>query len=245
MRNTSVLRSLFTFFFLICCGTMVFGLSTTVIGKIESVYLQRASLRVLEIPENTGSDTCPLSIGQKISFNLPVGNKKGRGAFKADFGKVYEVVLDGSQITEYAPDEQKHEADEMVGNKKDVFVWNASQIKKVKDQRKYLEDKDDGDKNGRKKGRRRKKKKEKEPPKIWTQVETIRGQVVYDRKNLLYIKESGVGKKSFGLHVADERWVENLKSIDGKNVVVSGTTHRTSPSSGTMDIDNIIKIYPK
>jgi hypothetical protein len=236
-------------YFLAAACMVVLGLapvdafSAKVIGEVESVYLQRASIRVLEIPEDA-SGTCPIKVGQKVSFNLPPLEKKGRRTnAKAEYGKVYEVELTGSPITEYgAAAEGDTNVEGSADRKREVYVWTATFLNRVKDQKKYKPEDDDGKKG--KRGRGRKSRKDKEQPKIWTQQETVRGTILV-KKERLFLKENGLRPRDTGLRVESPEWVEKLTPLQGQAVVISGTTNRTSPASGTLDIENLIKVYPR
>ncbi len=228
------------FFFPVLAGAE----TVKVIGQIESVYLQRASLRVLEIP-GEASDTSPLAIGQKISFALPaVQNKKKRDESVA-YGKVVQVELEGAATTEYSnPDIGEASAASPTAQ---VYIWTANKISRVKNQKKYLEGTAEKKGKGKGKGKKHKKGKkgeEEDEDKIWTQEETVRGTVLVKDKRL-YVKEERCRPKDRGLDVLNDEWYEKLKPFEGQTVVVHGTTRRISISSGTMDVGTLIKIYPK
>ncbi|MBI3038888.1 hypothetical protein HYY75_07560 [bacterium] len=210
-----------------------------VIGEIESMYRKRVSLRILEIP--TGSDTVPLKVGQRVSFMLPKFDKKlQKGKEPFGFGSIIEADIEGNVATEYASASETLDPEEKVANSSDhVMIWVANRVEKVKNPRKYKPSEAKGGKKGR-----HKKREPKEPPKIWTQEETVKGQVIL--KNLrIFIKEERLKPKDKGLDVVDDEWYEKLKPYSGQKIVVSGTTHRLSAASGTIEIKNLMKIYPK
>jgi hypothetical protein len=221
-------------------GAVAEAVTVNVIGQIESIYMQRAAMRVIEVPGDA-SGTSALKPGQKVSFMLPSHVKKLKGKEAIEYGKVVEATLEGNQITEYnnnaaAPDTM--EAPAPTGDQ--VYVWSASRISKVRNQRKYLPESED--KKGGKKGK--KDRKNKEPERIWTQEETVRG-TVFVKDNRIYIKEDQLRPRDRGLDVTSADWDEKLKPLSGKIVIVNGTTRRVSLSSGTIDINNLIKVYPK
>jgi len=208
-----------------------------VIGQVESVYLQRASMLILDVPGDA-SGTSPLKIGQKISFMLPALAKKNRGKEAIAFGKVIEAELEGSPITEYGSEQASAAADLEKGGS--VFVWMANKVSKVKNPKKYL---GENGKEGDKKKGKGKKGKNDEPEKVWTQEETVRGKV-FVKNRRLYIKEDFLRPRDLGLDVLNDDWYEKLKPYNGQVVVIHGTTRRVSAASGTVDVGNLIKIYP-
>lgn len=218
----------------------------TAIGKIESIYKDRVSLNVLRIidlkPENINVAT-----GSWVSFDIPKGNvdKNSRREKSFSYGNVVEVSLIGNVATEYEVDEdteggQKISSSEAVAP--NVLMWTAQSCKKVKNPKDYLPA---DEKNDSKKGRKKdKKKQEKEPVKIWTQEETVRGKVLI-KNDVVYLKEDRLGKRDKGLEILSEEWTNKLKELPNQKVVLHGITHRTGPASGTMEIHNVLKVYPK
>jgi hypothetical protein len=69
--------------------------------------------------------------------------------------------------------------------------------------------------------------------------------VVQIKNEKVYIKEDYLGKKDKGLEVISESWVDKLKDLTSQKVVLHGITHRTSVGSGTIEIHNALKVYPK
>ena len=218
----------------------------TAIGKIESIYKNRASMNVLQI---IASNTEGLNVatGSWISFDIPKSNfdKSSRRDRQIEYGSVVEVSLIGNVATEYEVDEDE------LGDKKissssnsnsNVLLWTAQSCKKVKNPKDYLPE---SEKNKSGKGRKRnKKEKEKEPVKIWTQEETVRG-IVLLKNDKVYIKEERLGRKDKGLEVLSEEWFDKLKELPNQKVVLHGITHRTSVASGTFEVHNALKVYPK
>ncbi len=204
----------------------------TVIGQIESVYLNRASMTILE--SKTAGDTPEtLTTGKLVSFNLPpqVGKKKS----SVQYGNIVEVDLASDIATEYGG--------QVASDVTKVFIWTAVRCDKVKNARKYTSGKT-GDK--KEKGKGRKKKGEEMPERLWTQEEAVRGTVTYrEKEKKLYLREQGLRPRDKGLDVLSDEWYEKLKPYAGRQVVVHGTTNRTSLASGTIAIDNLLRVYPK
>jgi hypothetical protein len=129
-----------------------------------------------------------------------------------------------------------------------VLLWMAQSVVRVKNPDQYLTEEERQAKRGRRRRGRKKEKEKKseEPVKVWTQEETVRGIVnLREKEKRLYIKEARMGRRDKGLDVVDDEWYEKLKGFNGQKVVIHGTTNRTSLSSGTVEIQNILKIYPK
>ena len=218
----------------------------TAIGKIESIYKNRASMNVLYIIASN-TDNLNVATGSWISFDIPKSNfdKSSRRDRQIEYGSVVEVSLIGNVATEYEVDE-----DEM-GDKKistssssspNVLLWTAQSCKRVKNPKEYLPE---SEKEKSSKGRKKNKKdKEKEPVKIWTQEETVRGKVLV-KNDKVYIKEERLGKKDKGLEVLSDEWNDKLKELPNQKVVLHGITHRTGIASGTMEVHNALKVYPK
>ena len=123
-----------------------------------------------------------------------------------------------------------------------VLLWTAQSCKKVKNPKDYLPE---SEKNKSGKGRKKnKKEKEKEPVKIWTQEETVRG-IVLVKNDKVYIKEERLGRKDKGLEVYSGEWFDKLKELPNQKVVLHGITHRTGIASGTFEVHNALKVYPK
>lgn len=217
----------------------------TAIGKIESIYKDRVSLNVLQI---IASDTENLNVatGSWISFDIPQTNmdKSSRRDKSFSYGNVVEVSLIGNVATEYEIDENA-EGDQKFSSSSNsapnVLMWTAQSCKKVKNPKDYLPKDEKDSKKGRKKD---KKKKEKEPVKIWTQEETVRGKVLV-KNDMVYLKEDRLGKKDKGLEIISTDWADKLKELPNQKVVIHGISHRTSVASGTLEIHNILKVYPK
>lgn len=218
----------------------------TAIGKIESLYKDRASMKVLYI---IASDTENLNVatGSWISFDIPKGNvdKASRREKQIGYGSVVEVSLIGNVATEYELDENEQgdrKLSTSSSSNTNVLLWTAQSCKKVKNPKDYLpESEKDDSKKGRKKN---KKEKEKEPVKIWTQEETVRG-IVLVKNDKIYLKEERLGRKDKGLEILSEEWNDKLKELPSQKVVLHGITHRTGIGSGTMDVHNVLKVYPK
>lgn len=209
----------------------------TVVGQVESLYRDRVSVKILEVVGDA-SGTAVIKSGSRISFQMPRAPKK-RNQRSIQFGNVIEADLEGAVATEYAA------GSEPASSSAGLMIWVASRAERVKNPKKYLESKDGEDPKGkRKRGKRDKREKQEEPPRIWTQEETVRGKVVASGLKI-YIKESFTRPRDKGLDIVDIDWSEKLKPFLGKEVVVSGVTHRTSMSSGTVEIKNIMKVYPK
>ncbi|NLI75167.1 MAG: hypothetical protein GX442_01845 [Candidatus Riflebacteria bacterium] len=211
-----------------------------VIGQVESLYRGRVSLRILDVV-SPASATAPLKTGDRVSFNLPKVSTR-REKTTIQYGNVIEADLIGNVATEYDTASATADAANGPAPAPGVILWTANQAEKVRNARKYLEpDTDDGTSRGR---RNRRKKKEKEAPQIWTQEEVVVGKVLLKNKRL-YLKEDRLRPRDKGLDVLSDEWYEKLKDYDGQKVVAYGTTHRVSISSGTMEIKNVMKVYPK
>lgn len=209
------------------------------IGQIESLYRGRVSLRVLDVV-SPASETAPIKVGDRVSFNLPKASTK-REKTSIQYGNVIEADLVGNVATEYDTASAAADAPAGPAPVPGVILWTARHAEKVKNARKYLEpDVDDG--TGR--GRRNRRKKKKEAPQIWTQEEVVVGKVLLKNKRL-YLKEDRLRPRDKGLDVLSDEWYEKLKGYEGQKVVAYGTTHRVSVSSGTMEIKNVMKVYPK
>jgi hypothetical protein len=215
----------------------------TAIGKVESIYRDRVSMKILDF---VGSDTAELALatGSWVSFDLPREyrdrrNKRDRG--QINYGTVIEADLIGNIATEYELKTDEEKSETVRKSMPTVLLWTAQAVRKVKNPNDFLPEEERKQKKGR---RNKKEKKPAEPVKVWTQEETVRGQVLL-HKDKIYIKEDRLGKKDRGLEVTSESWTEKLKAMPGTRVVLHGTTHRTSISSGTMEIRNLMKIYQK
>jgi hypothetical protein len=226
---------------LITAGHAVLALELHAIGKVESLYRDRASMRIIELVGTPSADVT-LGEGNWVNFDIPQVKTKNRRRQSIRYGDIVEVHLHGHSATEYATDESgSTESPPKPG----AMIWSTKSVERVKNPRHYeTGDKDAGTKKDRKSRRGKNKKAQEPPPKIWTQEETVRG-VVLVRGDHLYLKEDRLGKKDKGLHVTTSAWVEKLKPYDGQRVVVHGTTHRVTVSSGTMELENLMKIYPK
>ncbi|MBF0498627.1 MAG: hypothetical protein HQM09_00720 [Candidatus Riflebacteria bacterium] len=228
-------------------ATMGSASGLTLVGQIESLYRDRVSLKVLEVPGDA-SGTAPLKAGNRVSFSLPRGQEKGKKALQ--FGNVVEADLTGNTATEYT-DSEGSLASSTPSATSGVMIWTANRVERVKNARKYLGDDAGKEDKEEHKGRRGhghkshdKKDKEEEAPKIWTQEETVRGKVLVKDKRL-FIKEDFTRPRDKGLDVLEDEWYEKLKPYEGQLVVANGITHRISAASGTMEIKSLIKIYPK
>ena len=217
----------------------------TAIGKIESIYKDRVSMNVLYI---IASDTENLNVatGSWISFDIPKGNvdKASRRDKQFSYGNVVEVSLIGNVATEYEIDEDEQgdkKLSSSTSSNNNVLLWTAQSCKKVKNPNDYLPESEKKDKKGRKKNN---KDKEEQPVKIWTQEETVRGFVLV-RNEKVYLKEERLGKRDKGLEILSEEWNEKLKEMPNQKVVLQGITHRTKIGSGTMDVHNALRVYPK
>lgn len=230
--------------FLVLTAGSLHAAEIQVIGRIESLLRDRASLRIIQLI-STPTAEIDLEEGSWVSFDMPKIQTKNARRRNIRFGNIVEVDLAGMAATEYAPEgqtSQEEGTDPEVAGKPGVMIWTASRVERVQDPKPYLTDEDK--KSGRQRKRDRKKKKNQEPTKIWTQEETVRGSV-YVRGNHLYIKEERLGKRDKGLQVISPEWEEKLKELNGRKVVLHGTTHRVTVSSGTMEINNLMRIYPK
>ncbi|HNS09536.1 MAG TPA: hypothetical protein PKN29_07535 [Candidatus Ozemobacteraceae bacterium] len=215
----------------------------TAIGKVESIYRDRVSMKILDF---VGSDTAELALatGSWVSFDLPREyrdrrNKRDRG--QINYGTVIEADLIGNIATEYELKTDEEKTETVRKSVPTVLLWTAQAVRKVKNPNDYLPEEERKQKKGR---RNKKEKKPAEPVKVWTQEETVRGNILL-HKDKVYIKEDRLGKKDRGLEVLSEAWTEKLKTMPGTRVVLHGTTHRTSVASGTMEIRNLMKIYQK
>ena len=213
----------------------------TAIGKIESLYKDRVSMQILQI---VSTSTSSIATGSWVSFDLPKPSGKRsrrRRRQRIEFGNVVKAELVGNVMTEYEISTDNMSAKE--GSAGPVLLWTAQTVNRVKNPNDYLPE---NEQKKNKRSRRRKKEKEKPPVKVWTQEETIRGKIVLNKKQKrVYIKEKRMGRKTKGLDVISDMWYEKLKDLEGHKIVVHGVTHRTSISSGTVEIQNLMKIYPK
>jgi hypothetical protein len=257
MQTNSVARQT-VFYSVLACLCAILTVSTlyassivefSAIGKVESIYRDRVTMRIIDI---VGSETVdlPVASGSWVSFDLPKemrDKRSRRNRGEIGFGSVIEAQLIGNIATEYeVKKEDGAGSDKIKAGTPTVLLWTAQAVSKVKNPDQYLSEAEKSAKKD-KKGRRRRKEKEKkpeEPVKIWTQDETVRGSVLI-KNNSVYIKEDRLGKKDKGLAVVSDEWLAKLKDLGGSRVVVHGTTHRTSISSGTMEIKSLMKVYPK
>lgn len=258
MQTNSVARRV-VIYSILACFCVVFTASSlfsassivefTSIGKVESIYRDRITMRILEI---VGTQTADLGVasGSWVSFDLPkdMRDKHSRRDRKQiSFGNIIEAQLIGNVATEYEVKDDNKATETLKAGAPNVLLWTAQAVTKIKDQKKYAteEEKTEKDKKGRK-GRRKKDKDKKpeEPVKIWTQEETVRGSVLV-KGNEVFIKEDRLGKKDKGLAIQSPAWNEKLVDLSGSRIVVYGTTHRTSISSGTIEIKSLMRVYPK
>ena len=224
-----------------------------VIGKIESVYRDRVSMQILKI---IGTYTPELTVatGSWISYDLPKtpsSKKRSKRNRKPSIknGSVVDVTLVGNAITEYEPSKDQLSSTKLPSDEnsadKTVLMWTAQSLEKIKNADDFVPTSEKGKKHRKNRRRHKKKKKDDKPVKTWTQQETVRGKVFIKNKRL-YIREARVsGKRAKGLDVIADEWYEKLKSFNGQDVVVYGKTHRVDVSSGTIEIESIMKIYPK
>ncbi len=218
------------------------------IGKIESVYRNRVSMRVLHINGEI-DPALAIATGSWISFDLPkeeTGKNRRNRRNQVGYGSVVNAVLMGNVATEYEvnADEEKvkTKAPSAIGGP--VMLWTAQSVTKVKNANEYLPESEQKSNRKRDRKNRKRDKKEKEPVQVWTQEETVRGKIVHKNKRI-YIKEDRMGRKAKGLDVTEDEWYEKLKDYVDQRVVVHGITHRTNISSGTIEIKNLMKVYPK
>ncbi len=234
--------------FVFCMGVALYSEASvvefTAIGKVESIYRDRVSLKILHIV-GSATEELPLATGSWVSFDLPKefrDRHRRRDSAKITYGNVIEAQLIGNLATEYELKTDEDKSETVRKTLPTVLLWTAQSVKRVKNANDYLPEEERKVKKG--KGRHKKEKKAKEPVKVWTQEETVRGSIVL-HKEKIYIKEDRLGKKDRGLEVVTDGWAEKLKDMAGNRVVLHGTTHRTSISSGTMEIKNLMKIYQK
>ncbi len=239
----SVLASIFVFFIGSALYSEASVVEFTAVGKVESIYRDRVSLKILHI---LGSDTqeLPLATGSWVSFDLPRefrDKSRRRDRPQISYGSVIEAALIGNMATEYELKTEDDKSEHVKKTMPTVLLWTAQSVKKVRNANEYLPEEE---RKASKKGRNRKEKKPKEAPKVWTQEETVRGSVLL-LKDKVYIKEDRLGKKDHGLEIVSDTWTEKLKEMTGTRVVLHGTTHRTSVSSGTIEIKNLMRVYQK
>lgn len=243
-----ILSSALACVFVFCMGSALFAEASvvefTAIGKVESIYRDRVSLKILNV---LGSDTTqlPVATGSWISFDLPRefrDRQRRRDNDKVTYGNVIEAQLIGNLTTEYELKTDEEKSETVRKTVPTVLLWTAQSVKRVKNANDYLPEEERVAKKG--KGRHKKEKKVKEPVKVWTQEETVRGNVLM-HKDKIYIKEDRLGKKDRGLEVVSDTWSEKLKDMAGSRVVLHGITNRTGFASGTMEIQNLMKIYQK
>ena len=212
------------------------AVDVSAIGKIESLYQNRVSMRVLEVIGDASS-TSPIEPGDIVGFDLPRGEMKNKRRQQIRFANIVKAELQGNIATEYedTADESNSKAGQGIDAPKNVMLWTAKVVERVRNPRKW-------EPNKKKSGRQ--KKKEKQPPKIWTQEETVTAKV-YLHRDRLYLKEARVGKGGKGLEILEPQWREKLTPLANQKIVTHGETHRVTGASGTMCIMNILKIYPK
>ena len=224
----------------------------TAIGRVESIYRDRVTMRILEV---VGSDTeqLPVAINSWVSFDLPKEfrdrNKRGRRTRdQITYGTLIRTDLIGNIATEYELKKDESEPEKVRQDVPTVLLWIAQSVARVKDSGQYDTEEDKQEKaevkKGKKRRREKKVKKPEEPLKIWTQEETVRGAILVKGEQV-FIKEDRLGKKDKGLHVVTDSWAEKLKEFSGSRVVLHGTTHRTGLASGTMEIQSLMRVYPK
>lgn len=224
----------------------------TAVGRVESIYRDRITMRILDI---ISSDTAQLPVSKNswVSFDLPKEfrdrDKRGRRTRdQINYGSLIETALIGNIATEYELKKDDAEPEKVKQDAPTVLLWIAQSVVKVKDSGQYDSEEEKQEKAESKKGKKRrrekKEKKPEEPLKIWTQEETVRGAVLVKGEKI-YIKEDRLGKKDKGLHVVSESWAEKLKDFNGSRVVLHGVTHRTGLASGTMEVQNLMRVYPK
>lgn len=234
--------SLVLLFAFILSATTAFAQPTltevTVIGQVESLFNDRLGLKILHVV-NGLENSDAIATGSLVSFDLPNDFDKGRRNNRIKYGSVIEVELIGNTATEYElTTDGTKEAVQKAKNA--VLLWTAQAVKIVKNANIYLPE--DG-KAGNKK-RKNTKKKSEDPLKIWTQEETVRA-TVFVKNNGVYLKEDRLGRRDMGLEVVSDEWKEKLSQFPGNKIVIHGITHRTSVSSGTVEIGNVMKIYNK
>lgn len=257
MQTNSVARQT-VLYSVLACLCAIFAVSSlysasivefTAIGKVESIYRDRVTMRIIDI---VGSQTADLSVasGSWVSFDLPKAmrdKRSRRDRNEITFGNVIEAQLIGNIATEYEVKDNASQSQIVKPGVPTVLLWTAQAVTKVKNQKMYLTE-EEKQASGRKdkKGRRKKdkEKKDEEPLKIWTQEETVRGSVLVKGTDV-YIKEDRLGKKDKGLAIVSADWHDKLINLSGSRIVVHGTTHRTSVSSGTIEIKNLMRVYPK
>lgn len=215
-------------------------IDATVIGRVESLFEHRISLRVLEIVDYS-TEEAPLVVNNWISFDLPKDARSARRRRdRINFGNVIKVDISGSIITEY-------EETDSAGIGENVVFWTANNATRVSNESDYIPESERSDSRSRRRRRRRDRRREEqpqEPDKIWVQEETVRG-LVNVRQERVYIKEDHMGRRDRGLLVLSEPWIERLENLEDHRIVVHGTTNRVSASSGTLEIDNLMRIYPR
>ena len=153
---------LFILLFALVSQTSLFASSIvefTAIGKIESIYKNRASMKVLYIVASN-TENVNVATGSWISFDIPKANvdKGSRRDKQVDYGKVVEVSLIGNVATEYEVDDnglgdQKFSSSNS-SSAPNVLMWTAQSVKKVKNPNDYLPESEKKDKKGRKKNKR-------------------------------------------------------------------------------------------
>ena len=228
-----VLTLVFVFNSYAACATV--GLAeASVVGKVESVFNNRVSLKILNVEKISEGAENIVATGSWVSFDLPNDLLKGKRNDKIQYGSVIQAELIGNTATEYELTTDGDRKDVQAHNV--VLLWNAQSVKLLKNGSDYLPEEE---KTGNKK---RGKKKNKEPLKIWTSKETVRG-VIHSNNDKLYVKEERLGRRDKGLEILGEDWKEKLTPYVGNIIVLHGTTNRTSLASGTLEIANIMKIY--
>ena len=105
------LISMFLFVFVLVSETSLFASSIvefTAIGKIESIYKNRASMNILHIIASN-TESLNIATGSWISFDIPKSNfdKSSRRDRQIEYGSVVEVSLIGNVATEYEVDEDE------------------------------------------------------------------------------------------------------------------------------------------
>ncbi|NCB38487.1 MAG: hypothetical protein EOM80_06920, partial [Erysipelotrichia bacterium] len=229
MQTNSVARQTLIYSALVCVLVISMGVTLyassivefTAVGKVESIYRNRVSMRILQI---VGSETAelPVASGSWVSFDLPReyrDSRSRRNRGEINYGHVIEAQLIGNIATEYELKTDAAASDSVKQHLPTVLLWTAQSVKKVKNPGSYLPESEKTDKD--KNRRRKKEKKPEEPLKIWTQEETVRGEILV-KNDKVYIKEDRLGKRDKGLCVITESWAEKLKDLGGNRVVLHG-----------------------
>ena len=131
----------------------------TSIGRVESIYRDRITMRILEI---VGSETeqLPVGVNSWVSFDLPKEfrdrNKSGRRTRdQINYGTLIKADLIGNIATEYELKKDDAEPEKVKQELPTVLLWIAQSVAKIKDHGQYDSEEEKKEKAEAKKGNKR------------------------------------------------------------------------------------------